>query len=94
MTRRVGGILQTRQDDGASKPFTIDRDQAENAWTWVRRRIGLEGDTEFVMHALRHTTATRLIDRGIDLYTVKEWLGQPRAAASVRPQLLIPSGEP
>jgi len=27
------------------------------------------------MHALRHTTATRLIDKGIDLYTVKEWLG-------------------
>ena len=27
------------------------------------------------MHSLRHTTATRLIHKGIDLYTVKEWLG-------------------
>ncbi|OGU07497.1 MAG: integrase [Geobacteraceae bacterium GWC2_58_44] len=75
MTVRVGTILQTRKTDVASKPFTIDRDQAENAWTWVRKTIGLSGDTEFVMHALRHTTATRLIDKGIDLYTVKEWLG-------------------
>jgi integrase len=75
MTSRVRTILDTRKTEGASKPFTIDRDQAENAWTWVRKMMGLSGDTEFVMHALRHTTATRLIDKGIDLYTVKEWLG-------------------
>jgi len=75
MTKRVGTLLQTRKINEASKPFTIDRDQAENAWTWVRKTMGLSGDTEFVMHALRHTTATRLIDKGIDLYTVKEWLG-------------------
>jgi integrase len=75
MTVRVGTILQSRRVNEASKPFTIDRDQAENAWTWVRKEMGYSGDTEFVMHALRHTTATRLIDKGIDLYTVKEWLG-------------------
>ncbi len=75
MTRRVGTILQARKTTGASKPFTVNRDQAENAWTWVRKTMGLSGDKEFVMHALRHTTATRLIDKGIDLYTVKEWLG-------------------
>ena len=75
MTSRVGGILQTRKTEGASKPFTIDKHQAENAWSWVRNEIGYSGDIEFVMHALRHTTATRLIDKGIDLYTVKEWLG-------------------
>jgi len=75
MTVRVGAILKARTVNSASKPFTIDRDQAENAWTWVRQTMGLSGDTEFVLHALRHTTATRLIDKGIDLYTVKEWLG-------------------
>jgi len=75
MTVRVGNILKARQVGNSVKPFTIDRDQAENAWTWVRKTMGLSGDTEFVMHALRHTTATRLIDKGIDLYTVKEWLG-------------------
>ena len=37
--------------------------------------MGLKGDTEFVLHALRHTTASRLVNKGIDLYTVKEWLG-------------------
>lgn len=75
MTSRVRTILDSRKPNGANKPFTIDRDQAENAWSWVRKEMGYSGDTEFVMHALRHTTATRLIDKGIDLYTVKEWLG-------------------
>lgn len=75
MTRRVGGILLARQEGNWVKPFSINVDQAENAWSWVRRRMLLAEDKEFVLHALRHTTATRLIDKGIDLYTVKEWLG-------------------
>jgi Site-specific recombinase XerD len=75
MTERVRTILERRRANGAVKPFTITRDQAERAWSWTRKRMGLAGDPEFVLHALRHTTATRLIDKGIDLYTVKEWLG-------------------
>jgi len=75
MTKRVGGILLARQVVNTVKPFTVDIDQAQKAWGWTRKRMLLDGDKEFVMHALRHTTATRLIDRGIDLYTVKEWLG-------------------
>jgi len=75
MTKKVGGILKARQVANPLKPFTIGIDQAQNVWSWVRKRMMLEDDKEFVMHALRHTTATRLIDKGIDLYTVKEWLG-------------------
>lgn len=75
MTERVRTILQRRGATEPVKPFRITRDQAENAWSWVRKRAGFDEDREFVMHALRHTTATRLLDRGIDLYTVKEWLG-------------------
>jgi len=75
MTRKVGGILKARQVANPLKPFTIGIDQAQNVWSWVRKRMLLEDDKEFVMHSLRHTCATRLLDRGIDLYTVKEWLG-------------------
>ncbi len=75
MTNRVGGILLARQVGNPLKPFNINIDKVETAWKWVRKTMGLAGDSEFVPHALRHTTATRLIDKGIDLYTVKEWLG-------------------
>ena len=37
--------------------------------------MNLRGDKEFVIHALRHTCASRLVNKGIDLYVVKEWLG-------------------
>jgi len=74
MTNRARTILQSRTPY-ETKPFTITRDEAENAWSWVRRRVGFDHDKEFVLHALRHTTATRLLDKGVDLYTVKEWLG-------------------
>jgi integrase len=67
--------LKTRKGHGASKPFTLDKHQAGTSWDWTRKEMGFSDDPEFVLHALRHTIATRLIDKGIDLYTVKEWLG-------------------
>ena len=75
MTKRVKGIMETRKGDGVEKPFSIRDYHAENAWKSIRKLVGLEGDKEFVLHALRHTCASRLVNRGIDLYVVKEWLG-------------------
>src|SRR5476649_1456382 len=34
-----------------------------------RGEVGYKDDSEFVLHALRHTTASRLVNAGIDLYT-------------------------
>ena len=90
MTSRVGRIMVARKAEGASEPFTIDRDQAENAWAWVRKKMGFSGDTEFVMHALMHTTDTRLIDKGIDLYTVKAYLGHSSITVTERYAHLSP----
>ena len=74
MTRRVRSILETRRT-GIVKPFTISVNRAEYAWGLVRKQMGLQHDKEFVMHALRHTCASRLVNKGVDLYVVKEWLG-------------------
>jgi integrase len=94
MTKRVGDILLARQVGNPFKPFTIDIDQAQMAWNWARKRMLLAEDKEFVMHALRHTCATRLLDRGVDLYTVKEWLGHSTIQvteryAHLRPDKLV-----
>lgn len=91
MTKRVGGILLARQEGNWLKPFSIDIDQAQKAWSWVRKRMMLEYDREFVMHSLRHTCATRLLDRGIDLYTVKEWLGHSTIQVTERYAHLNPA---
>ncbi|QXE92413.1 site-specific integrase [Geomonas subterranea] len=94
MTKRVRGTLLARQEGDRIKPFSIDIDQAQKAWNWARKRMMLDDDKEFVMHALRHTCATRLLDRGIDLYTVKEWLGHSTMQvteryAHLRPEKLV-----
>jgi len=75
MTSRVRGILTRLKEVNTDKPFKINVHQADHAWTWVRKEMGLEGDNHFVIHALRHTCASRLVNAGIDLYVVKEWLG-------------------
>jgi len=44
-------------------------------WNYVREKMGLLKDKQFVLHACRHTCASRLVQRGISLQVVKEWLG-------------------
>jgi integrase len=75
MTRRVRIILEERQYINQVKPFTITIDEAERAWQWMRAEIGLSKDSEFVIHALRHTCASRLVNGGTDIYVVCQWLG-------------------
>ncbi|MBC7962826.1 MAG: site-specific integrase [Steroidobacteraceae bacterium] len=75
MTKRVRVIMEERQQISSVKPFSITIHETERAWQWIRAEIGLVGDKEFVIHALRHTCASRLVNAGIDLYVVKEWLG-------------------
>jgi integrase len=74
MAERVKRILKHRQKDN-EKPFNLTKYQADKAWEWVRKEMGLENDGDFVIHSLRHTCASRLVNNGIDLYVVKEWLG-------------------
>ena len=41
-------------------------------------------DPEFVLHTFRHTCATRLLEAGVDIYTVKEWLGHKTIETTLR----------
>lgn len=75
MTSRVKRLMKARQEANPAKPFNVTVYQADKAWEWVRDQMGLKEDKEFVLHALRHSCASRLVNRGIDLYVVKEWLG-------------------
>lgn len=90
MTTRVRRILQVRKSSNAARPFTLHPYQAENAWRWVRKEMGLFSETEFILHALRHTCASRLVNKGIDLYVVRDWLGHSSIQVTERYAHLAP----
>lgn len=75
MTSRVIRILAVRAKNESGKLFSLNIHQADKAWAWMRTEMKLEGDHDFVIHALRHTCATRLIVKGIDIYRVQKWMG-------------------
>jgi excisionase family DNA binding protein len=74
----IAEILRLREGRGKSefvftspitdKPFV----DAGSAWGTACRRAGIKG---LRFHDLRHTFATRLIERGVNLITVKDLLG-------------------
>jgi len=64
MTRRVRMVLDARKKIYKIMPFPITKQQAGHAWNWARNKMGLKKDKEFVIHAVRHTFATRLVNEG------------------------------
>ena len=53
----------------------ITKYQADKCWAWVRKHMGLDNEPDYCIHSCRHTCASRLVNAGVDLYVVKEWLG-------------------
>ena len=48
------------------------------------KAFGLLTDPQFVIHALRHTCATRLMAAGVDVVTVQHWLGHKDISTTMR----------
>lgn len=53
-------------------------------WGRASEALGLQDDAEFVFHITRHTCATRLVDAGINVFVIKEWMGHKRIETSLR----------
>jgi len=91
MTKRVRAIMEARQHIDGKMPFHLTNDMAGTAWQWVRKEMGLANDKEFVLHALRHTCASRLLFKGVDLVTIKEWLGHADIQTTMRYAHMAPN---
>lgn len=76
MTQRCRNILEQRQGANPIRPFPLTKHEAERAWRWVRSEMGLDGDSEFVIHcATRHTFASRLLNKNVPLPVIRDLLG-------------------
>lgn len=65
-------------------PFEIKKHQVHRFWAKIREDIGLEKDEQFVLHTLRHTTATRLLKKTRNIAMVQRMLGHTNISTTLR----------
>jgi len=92
MTDRVAGVIARRLSglDRNDRLFPYDNWWMRNGWARVRDHLGHTDDPQFVPHMLRHTCASRLIQRGAPLKVVQEWLGHKTISITMRYSHLAP----
>lgn len=66
-------------------PIRISR-----VWNRAKEHMGLGDDPQFIPHALRHTCASRLVQSGVDLRVVKDWMGHRDIQTTLRYAHLAP----
>lgn len=75
-------VAAGQQITGANRLGTMfNKSQAEKRFDRVRKAAGL---ADVTFHTLRHTCASRLIQRGAKLHEVREWLGHSSITVTER----------
>ena len=94
MTGRVRGILNRLLSDSPGeitrKLPLMSQSNYRDQWQTARISMGLEDDTAFVPHVLRHTYATRLVAAGIPLRTLQQMLGHANITMTMRYAHFLP----
>jgi site-specific recombinase XerD len=53
-------------------------------WATMREYMGMEYDTQFVAHTLRHTCASKLVSLGIQIVKIKEYMGHKNIQTTMK----------
>ena len=83
-SRAMDAINRNHKQDSQLPLFSFTQDSFNHAWKTMKHMIGLGNDKEFVPHCLRHTCASRLVQRGIDLRVIQEFLGHKSISTTIR----------
>lgn len=79
--------LRGLKGHGLTRPFPITRHAVSARWERLRLRLveahGQQWE-DLSPHKLRHTCATRLLEAGVDIRVVKEWLGHTNIQTTVK----------
>ncbi len=83
-TRALSALQRNHKADMDAPLFTFTQDAFSHAWKTMKNMVGLRNDKEFIPHCLRHTCASRLVQRGVDLRVVQEFLGHRSISTTIR----------
>jgi integrase len=76
LTSRVTDVIRRRRTLGGVGPFMdLNKRRAQHLWSAAKARTSLAGERGAVIHALRHTCATRMLQATGDIKLVQDWLG-------------------
>ena len=77
MTQRVIVIMQAYSmgKKPTDKLFDVDYSWLNAIWQKARKDLGYADKKFYTIHLCRHTCASRLVQRGVPILLVKDWLG-------------------
>ena len=77
MTKRVIVIMQSFSmgKKPTDKLFDVDYSWLNAIWQKARKDLGYADKKFYTIHLCRHTCASRLVQRGVPILLVKDWLG-------------------
>ncbi len=89
----VAAVLEVRKSKGFTKGLFSDvkRQDIAKAVSKLRVSMDLEDDEDFCWHSMtRHTCASRMVQRGVELLVVKTYLGHKSMITTLRYAHLAP----
>ena len=89
LTDRAKAAFLVSKQQGDSRPFgdlTVDQ-----AGAYFRDAVNHLGYEDVVLYTLRHTCASRLVQRGADLRRVMQWMGHTNINTTLRYAKLTPT---
>ena len=87
LTKRSLAILKRRDNRSF---INMSDELMRSAWNYGKIKAGLEYDKEFTFHCTRHTCASRLVQSGIPILVVQQWLGHKTIKMTLRYSHLAP----
>ena len=92
MSNRVVEVIKSRVSGQTSRllfPYNVS--WFKKGWDRVRDRLGKADDKTFTPHICRHTAASLLVQKGVPLKVVQEWLGHQDIKMTLRYAHLAPT---
>lgn len=86
-TKTPRSVPLTEKAQEALKGFSgwsIDVNDLRRVWEKLRAEMNLSDDKDFVLHSLRHTTATRLLSKTKNVAMVQKMLGHKKIQTTMR----------
>lgn len=94
MTARVKEIIKRRISAVAAptdRLFPFDNLWMRHTWDRARVHLGFANDKDFVPYICRHTCASRMVQRGVAIVVVKEWMGHKSIVMTMKYAHLAPT---